>query len=294
MTSTPETPSAGRDEGSAPVTEASEERPVEPPHSDAGAEPGASRDGDGARGGSGSERSGGGKAGRGRSSALGLLRETVLVVGIALVLSLIIKTFLVQAFYIPSGSMENTLLEGDKVIVSKLTPGPFDLKRGDIVVFKDPGGWLDPTPPTQRSAVGGAIHDGLTWIGLLPNDADDHLIKRVIGLPGDHVVCCTAQGLITVNGVAITEPYIYPGNAPSEKDFNITVPAGKIWVMGDHRDISRDSRFNDPSGNGTDGSVPIKLVVGRAVLIVWPISRASWLGVPNSTFAKVPASAAGK
>jgi signal peptidase I len=294
MTSTPETPGSGRDEGSAPVTEAAAERPVEPPDAEPAAEPGAGRDGDGARGGSGSARSGGGRAGRGRSGALGLLRETVLVVGIALVLSLIIKTFLVQAFYIPSGSMENTLLEGDKVIVSKLTPGPFDLKRGDIVVFKDPGGWLDPTAPTHRSAVGGAVHDGLTWIGLLPNDADDHLIKRVIGLPGDHVVCCTAQGLITVNGVAITEPYIYPGNAPSEKDFNITVPAGKIWVMGDHRDISRDSRFNDPSGNGTDGSVPIKLVVGRAVLIVWPISRASWLGVPNSTFAKVPASAAGK
>jgi signal peptidase I len=229
-----------------------------------------------------------------RSGAFGLFRETVLVVGIALVLSLVIKTFLVQAFYIPSGSMENTLLRGDKVIVSKLTPGPFDLKRGDIVVFKDPGGWLDPTVPTSRSRLGGAIHDGLTFIGLLPNDADDHLIKRVIGLPGDHVVCCNTQGQLTVNGVAISEPYIYPGNAPSDKNFNITVPAGKIWVMGDHREISRDSRFNDPGGTGKDGSVPIDLVVGRAVVIVWPLSRAGWLGVPNATFAKVPAATAGK
>ncbi len=229
-----------------------------------------------------------------RSGAFGLLRETVLVVGIALILSLVIKTFLVQAFYIPSGSMENTLLRGDKVIVSKLTPGPFDLKRGDIVVFKDPGGWLDPTVPTQRSKIGGALHDGLTFIGLLPNDADDHLIKRVIGLPGDHVVCCNTKGQLTVNGVAITEPYIYPGNAPSDKDFNITVPAGKIWVMGDHREISRDSRFNDPGGTGRDGSVPIDLVVGRAVVIVWPLSRAGWLSVPNATFAKVPAATAGK
>jgi len=229
-----------------------------------------------------------------RSGAMGLLRETVLVVGIALVLSLIIKTFLVQAFYIPSGSMENTLLTGDKVIVSKLTPGPFDLKRGDVVVFKDPGGWLDPTTPKVRGKISGGIHDGLTFIGLLPNDADDHLIKRVIGLPGDHVVCCTPQGLLTVNGTPITEPYIYPGNAPSEKDFNITVPAGKIWVMGDHREISRDSRFNDPGGTGKDGSVPINLVVGRAVVIVWPLSRASWLGVPNSTFAKVAAPVTGK
>jgi signal peptidase I len=229
-----------------------------------------------------------------RSGAFGLVRETVLVVGIALVLSLVIKTFLVQAFYIPSGSMENTLLRGDKVIVSKLTPGPFDLKRGDIVVFKDPGGWLDPTVPTQRSKIGGALHDGLTFIGLLPNDADDHLIKRVIGLPGDHVVCCNTKGQLTVNGVAITEPYIYPGNAPSDKDFNITVPAGKIWVMGDHREISRDSRFNDPGGTGRDGSVPIDLVVGRAIVIVWPLSRAGWLSVPNATFAKVPAATAGK
>ena len=228
------------------------------------------------------------------SGALGLLRETVLVVGIALVLSLVIKTFLVQAFYIPSGSMENTLLRGDKVIVSKLTPGPFDLKRGDIIVFKDPGGWLDPTVQTRRSTLGGAIHDGLTFIGLLPNDADDHLIKRVIGLPGDHVVCCNTQGQLTVNGVAISEPYIFPGNAPSEKDFNITVPADRVWVMGDHREISRDSRFNDPGGTGKDGSVPIDLIVGRAVVIVWPISRAGWLGVPNTTFAKVPAATAGK
>ncbi|MFL6101628.1 MAG: signal peptidase I, partial [Actinomycetales bacterium] len=218
------------------------------------------------------------------AGAIGLLRETALVVGIALVLSLLIKTFLVQAFYIPSGSMENTLLRGDKVIVSKLTPGPFDLKRGDIVVFKDPGGWLDPTVQQQRGKVSGAVHDALTFIGLLPNDADDHLIKRVIGLPGDHVVCCDTKGKITVNGVPITEPYLYPGNSPSDKDFSITVPAGKIWVMGDHREISRDSRFNDPGGTGKDGSVPIDLVVGRAVLIVWPLDRAGWLGVPNTTF----------
>jgi signal peptidase I len=229
---------------------------------------------------------------RAGAGAVGLLRETALVVGIALVLSLLIKTFLVQAFYIPSGSMENTLLRGDKVIVSKLTPGPFDLKRGDIVVFKDPGGWLDPTVQKQRSKIGGAVHDGLTFIGLLPNDADDHLIKRIIGLPGDHVVCCNTKGQITVNGAPISEPYLFPGNAPSDKDFTITVPAGKIWVMGDHREISRDSRFNDPGGTGKDGSVPIDLVVGRAVLIVWPLGRAGWLGVPNATFAKVPAPAA--
>ena len=220
---------------------------------------------------------------------LGFLKELPVLIVLAFVLALLIKTFLVQAFYIPSGSMENTLLRGDKVIVSKLTPGPFDLKRGDIVVFKDPGGWLDPTVQQRRGKISGAVHDALTFIGLLPNDADDHLIKRVIGLPGDHVVCCDTNGKITVNGVAITEPYLFPGNAPSDKDFNITVPAGKIWVMGDHREISRDSRFNDPGGTGKDGSVPIDLVVGRAVLIVWPLDRAGWLGVPNATFAKVPA-----
>ena len=116
-----------------------------------------------------------------------MVRETVIVVGMALLLSLVVKTWLLQAFYIPSGSMEDTLVRGDRVIVSKLTPGPLDLHRGDVVVFQDPDHWLDPVTPPERGPIGAALNSALTFVGLLPTDEGNHLIKRVIGLPGDHV-----------------------------------------------------------------------------------------------------------
>ncbi len=221
------------------------------------------------------------------------VREVVVVVVMALVLSFVVKTWLLQAFFIPSGSMEDTLLVGDRVIVSKLTPGPVDLKHGDVVVFQDPGGWLELAPPVERSGVSGAIHDGLVFVGLLPAESEDHLIKRVIGLPGDHVVCCTANRKLTVNGVELTEPYLKPGDQPSSINFDITVPAGHAWVMGDHRSDSEDSRFHDPSGTGKDGSVPIDDITGRAVAIVWPLNRAGWLSDHEDTFAAVPEATAG-
>lgn len=221
---------------------------------------------------------------------LAALRETVIVVAIALALSLLVKTFLVQAFFIPSQSMENTLLIGDRVVVSKLTPGPFDLQRGDIVVFTDPGGWLSPTLPPDDGPIRGAVRSTLTFVGLLPNDSGNHLIKRLIGLPGDHVVCCDATGKVSVNGVAITEPYVFRGNVPSERTFDITVPAGRIWVMGDHRQASEDSRYHD-DGKGGRGSVPISDVTGKAFVIVWPFARADRLSRPAATFTKVPAAA---
>ena len=217
-----------------------------------------------------------------RLGLLGMLREAVIVVGIALVLSLVVKTFLVQAFFIPSVSMEDTLLVGDRVIVSKLTPGPFSLKRGEVVVFTDPGGWLSPDEVTKPDR--GPLRSVLVFVGLLPNDSGNHLIKRVIGLPGDHVVCCDDHGRVTVNGVALDEGYLHPGDRPSEKTFDVRVPAGKLWVMGDHRAASQDSRF--------EGFVPISLVTGRAMAVVWPLSRTDWLGVPESTFARVPAAGA--
>ena len=225
---------------------------------------------------------------RGSSGALfALVRETVTVVVIALGLSLLIKTFLVQAFFIPSQSMENTLLIGDRVLVSKLTPGPIDLKRGDVVVFKDPGGWLPSTPPVDEGPLRDGFRDVLTFVGLLPADSGDHLIKRVIGLPGDKVICCDAKGRITVNGAPIQEPYLYPGDQPSEgKTFNTTVPAGRLWVMGDHREVSQDSRFHPELAGGT---VSIKDdVVGRAFVVVWPFSHAKILHNPGSVFADVP------
>ena len=219
------------------------------------------------------------------------LKELLIVVVLAMALSFIVKTWLFQAFYIPSGSMENTLVKDDRVIVSKLTPGPLDLKRGDVVVFEDPG---TPTPwlgglGEQRSDVGGPFHDALVFVGLLPEDAENHLIKRVIGLPGDRVQATGDTGKLKVNGVEITEAYLKPGDFPSEgKKFDITVPAGRIWVMGDHRSDSSDSRWHD-DGTGAAGSVPMDKIVGRALFIVWPIDHVTWLGVPERTFGEVPA-----
>ncbi|WP_432489152.1 signal peptidase I [Kineococcus sp. SYSU DK018] len=170
------------------------------------------------------------------------VREVVLVVAVALVVSLVVKTFLLQAFFIPSQSMEQTLDIGDRVVVGKLAPGLFALHRGDVVVFSDPGGWLPPSPPAERGPVGAAVAGALMFVGLLPEDSDEHLIKRVIGLPGDHVAS-DGQGAITVNDIPIDESdYLAAGVAPSEKPFDVTAPADRLWVMGDNRPQSADSR----------------------------------------------------
>ena len=222
-------------------------------------------------------------------AAVGAVSEIGVVLGMALLLSLLIKTFLVQAFFIPSPSMENTLLVGDRVLVSKLTPGIFDLHRGDVVVFKDPGGWLSAeqiAPADAGDGIGGTVRRTLSFVGLLPQDAGEHLIKRIIGVGGDHVVCCDANGRITVNGVAIDEtPYLVPGADPSDKPFDVTVPRGYLWVMGDNRPVSADSRLHRKLNNGM---VPLHDVVGKAFVVVWPFDRAGGLGVPESVFARVP------
>ncbi|MGI4894555.1 MAG: signal peptidase I [Janthinobacterium lividum] len=213
--------------------------------------------------------------------ALAAIRETVLVVAVALIVSLVVKTFLLQAFFIPSQSMEQTLDVGDRVVVSKLTPGPFDLHRGDVVVFADPGGWLGESVPTQRGPVATVVAGALTFVGLLPEDSDNHLIKRVIGLPGDHVVCCDAAGRLSVNGVSVDESaYLAAGAAPSDTPFDVRVPDGQLWVMGDNRANSGDSRFHPQTPY--HGFVPVDLVVGRAHAIVWPLSHWSWLGTPSA------------
>ena len=226
-------------------------------------------------------------------AALGAGGEVVVVLGMALLLSLLIKTFLVQAFFIPSTSMENTLLVGDRVLVSKLTPGVFELHRGDVVVFKDPGGWLtaeQSAPPQDAGGVGGTLRNALSFVGLLPQDAGEHLIKRVIGVGGDHVQCCDAQGRIQVNGSAVDETaYLVPAARPSDKPFDVTVPYGYLWVMGDNRPVSADSRLHRALNNGM---VPVHDVVGKAFVIVWPFDRAGGLGIPGSVFARVPAPSA--
>ena len=219
----------------------------------------------------------------------GGIKEILIIAVMALVLSFIVKTWLIQAFYIPSGSMENTLVRDDRVIVSKLTPGPFDLNRGDIVVFKDPGNWLGTVPTTSEGGTRESVRRVLQFVGLVPDDSDDHLIKRVIGLPGDHVVCCDKNGQLTINGVSVAEPSIKPGDTPGggKAPFDITVPPGKVWVMGDHRSDSSDSRFHD-DGTGATGSVPIEDITGRSVMIVWPIDHVKWLSVPERVYADVP------
>jgi signal peptidase I len=227
-----------------------------------------------------------------RGSFMMLLRESVIVIGMALLLSLIVKTWLMQAFYIPSESMENTLLKGDRVIVSKLTPSPIALQRGDVIVFEDPAHWLPAPVAAPRTPLGSALQSTLTFVGLLPSDEGNHLIKRVIGLPGDHVVCCDSNQRLTVNGAPLSETYLFPGDAPSLQPFDITVPAGKVWVMGDHRSNSADSRPHDEGSGGAKGSVPESRIVGRAMTVVWPVWRWSWLSDSGETFAKVPAASA--
>jgi signal peptidase I len=213
-------------------------------------------------------------------------RELPVLVIIALVIALVIKSFVVQAFYIPSPSMEHTLNVGDKVLVNKLVYHFRSIQPGDVVVFNGVGSW-DPLPPAGKrsgdpivrvydDALVPLFHSLTGLFGTAPGQQD--YIKRVIGVPGDHVACCT-DGHITVNGVKLNEQsYLYPGAAPSLTHFSVTVKPGRLWVMGDNRYVSFDSRghMEDPGG----GTIPESQVVGRAFLIVWPPSRWRTLPIP--------------
>ncbi|WP_104118500.1 signal peptidase I [Arthrobacter sp. B1805] len=213
---------------------------------------------------------------------LAWLKEIGTIVVIALVLSFLIKTFLFRAFFIPSGSMEKTLEIDDRIFVNQLVPQPFDLERGDIVVFRDTEGWL----PEQAEVEVSWLKEAMIFIGLAPDESQQHLVKRVIGLPGDHVICCDAQGRITVNGQPLDEPYLYPGANPSDLPFDVVVPEGRIWVMGDHRNASADSRANrDKPG---EGFVEVDDIEGKAAVIAWPLNRIGFLGNHPDVFDDVP------
>jgi signal peptidase I len=215
----------------------------------------------------------GGKNGKRRRS---FWRELPVLVIVALVLALLIKSFVIQAFYIPSASMENTLEIGDRVLINKVVYHTRPIHRGDIIVFDGTGSW-DVATPTSTNIFSKAVSE-LEGIVGISHDSNIY-IKRVIGVPGDHVACCNAKGQVTVNGVALTESsYLYPGSQPSAQSFNITVPAGRLWVMGDHRIVSYDSRghMGDPGG----GTIPESGVLGRAFVIIWPPSRWGFLNIP--------------
>ena len=251
----------------------------------------------------------GGAQGRKRSAPstpLGLLREALIVLVVALVLASLLRAFIVQAFVIPSGSMENTLQcdrfvdtscdadVSDRVVVSKLSKHIGGISRGEVAVFSDPGGWLtdgEGGTVTDTSGVGGAVRRGLQFVGVVPNDATGHLIKRVVGIGGDHVYT-DAQGNVYVNGDRLDETYLKPGTPTgSSCAFDVTVPVGSVWVMGDNRGNSRDSRFH--LGDAGHGFVPDALVTGRAVARVWPIGRIGGLGIPQ-TFSSVPDASGGQ
>src|SRR6201984_3008614 len=205
-------------------------------------------------------------------------RELLTIVVAAAILTLLVKAFLIQVYRIPSASMENTLQVGDRVLVNKVVYHFRGIARGDIVVFSGQDSWGPDAPPPSSNPVVRVFDDVLSGLGLYSNQT--YYIKRVIGLPGDHVACCT-DGKVTVNGVPLEETsYLYPGDEPSSFSFSVVVPAGHLWVMGDHRSDSGDSRYHteDPG----DGAIPIDEGVGRAFMIIWPPSNLRDLPIPST------------
>jgi signal peptidase I len=186
---------------------------------------------------------------------------------VAILVAVLVRAFVLQTFYIPSPSMEHTLEINDRVLVNKLVYDFRSPERGEIVVFKAPGEWRNQ-----------------------PEGED--FIKRVIGVGGDHVVCCDAQGRLQVNGQPLDEPYVYAdgglADPVADDRFDITVPANRLWVMGDHRSASGDSLEHwERSRDLTVSTIPVDAVVGRAFVVFWPVNRATWLSVPDG-FAPVP------
>lgn len=221
-----------------------------------------------------------------RHPFVAFLFEILSVIGFALVLSLLIKAFIIRSFYIPSESMQDTLLVNDRIVVSEFYPNLIPLERGDIVVFKDPGGWLSAIDDEPRPWLEGAWDWFLGAFGITAPDSDQHLVKRLIGLPGDHVVCCDAENRITINDVPISETYVISGANASDMTFDVKVPADSYWVMGDNRPNSADSRFHMTLPS--KGFVGKEFVVGKAFVLSWPFERFKWLGNYPDVFSAVP------
>lgn len=206
-------------------------------------------------------------------------REGGTVILYALVIAFLVKTFLLRGFYIPSGSMEQTLQVNDRVFINVAGSYFSEPKRGDVIVFKDSQGWI---PSTQKSS--SPLKDALSFAGILPDTSSNFLVKRVIGTPGD-VVESDGNGKVKVNGVEITEPYLYPGNPPSEVPFKVTVPAGKYFVMGDHRSNSADSRYHISDGTAFISKDDVQ---GNVFVVAWPLNHFGLLQDQSSVFSSIP------
>ena len=206
-----------------------------------------------------------------RRRGLSWWQETLLLFALAILVSVLVKAFFVQMFYVPSASMKPEFVKNDRILVEKISYWAGDVQRGDVVVFRDPGEWLGVAPEPE------GLQRVLSAIGLYPSGG--HLVKRVIGVGGDHVACCDRRGRLTVNDVPIDEyEYLREGMDPSQEEFDVDVPADRLWVMGDNRSNSLDSRAHrDRPGGGT---IPADAVVGKVWAIVWPLGRAEVLDDP--------------
>lgn len=222
---------------------------------------------------------------RTRRQRMPLWLDTLVTMVVALLIAVLVKTFLIQPFYIPSASMNPTLLEDDKILVSKLSPGVFDLQRGDVIVFEDPDDWI-PGDATENPTARVRVMMLLSLVGLAPDPSQDHLVKRLIGVSGDHVVCESKGAALEVNGVTLDEPYINPGTPACQVAFDVTVPEGKVWVMGDNRYSSADSAYHESQGDS--GFVDESDITGRAEVIFWPIGSWNRLDDGRASFADVP------
>ena len=202
-----------------------------------------------------------------RKKSTSFLRETSVVIVSALILSVLVRTFIFQAFYVPSESMENTLMINDRIVVSKISTHFTGIHRGDVIVFHDPSQWLGSSYTNPYDTRVGRV---LQFVGIVPSNSGKDLVKRVIGVGGDKIECCDATGHIIRNGAGIDEPYIKAGSSTDQIKFSVIVPAGSVFVMGDNRGNSEDSRFHL---NLNNGMVPLKDVVGRVSFRVWPFDR---------------------
>ena len=216
-----------------------------------------------------------------RHWAVSFLIELIVIVGLAIIISFVIKTFFLRAFYIPSESMQPTLEVNDRIVVNLLAPGVMDVQRGDVVVFEDTRNWWgDPTPETN------VVQDALVFIGLMPDTSSHYVVKRVVGIGGDEVECCDDDGYIMVNGEPVDEPYIHPGTDPSSANFEVTVPDEHVWLLGDHRSASADSRSHVEEPD--QGAVPEEDIIGRTLGVVWPVDRWGGGGTDREPFEEIP------